>query len=81
MKKVQLQEQNEGKRTFFKTSKNSKNQHIIIFSNLLPKTLHTAVNFEVDEKKIKKIEEKGEGSKMYEMISRTKFETINFTPG
>ena len=52
-----------------------------MFSNLLPKILHTAVNFEVDEKKIKKIEEKGEGSKMYEMISRTKFETINFTPG
>ena len=34
------------------------------FSNLLPKTRRTAANFEVDEKKIEKIEEKGEGSKM-----------------
>ena len=65
-------------------SKPPKTQKINIsscFCNLLRKTRHTAVNFEVDEKKIKKIEEKGEGSKMYEMISRTKFETINFTPG
>ena len=62
---------------FSKTPKTQK----IYFCNLIPKTRHTALNFEVDEKKIKKIEEKGEGSKMYEMISRTKFETINFTPG
>ena len=51
------------------------------FFNLLPKTRRTAVNFEVDEKKIKKIEEKGEESEMSQMINRTKFETINYNLG
>ena len=66
---------------FSKTPKTQKIHISSYFCNLLPKTRHTAVNFEVDEKKIGKIEEKGEESKMYEMISRMKFETINFTPG
>ena len=66
---------------FSKTPKTQKIQISSYFCNLLPKTRHTALNFEVDEKKIKKIEEKGEGSKMSRMSKRTKFKTINYNLG